>query len=335
MSQDVPVHCPKVIEITKRWISYPSAAGDVNINAIAWEPIFEDEDDHPRGIVQIVHGMIEHIDRYDWYARQLAAEGFVVVGNDHVGHGDSVRSQEDWGYIPMDGGDEILVEDVQRLRHHIQGDYDESIPYFIHGHSMGSFITRLYISRYAAGLSGAIIEGTGNPASALSAFGRFLTKVISRFRGERYKSKLVDNMAVGGYAKKIENARTRYDWLSLDEQVVDSYAADPKCSFMFSVAAYHTLLTLTGKVVNPKVISRVPKTLSILVASGKGDPVGGSNAAGPKQVYRDYRHSGIEDVELKVYDNARHELHNELIKEEFVQDVLEWLGEHLDSRVAL
>ncbi len=333
MSQDVPVHCPKVIEITKRWMSYPSSAGDVNINAIAWEPVFEDADDHPRGIVQIVHGMVEHIDRYDWYARQLAGQGFVVAGNDHVGHGESVRSYDDWGYIPMNGGDKILVEDVHRLRHQIQGDYDESIPYFIHGHSMGSFITRLYITRYAAGLAGAIIEGTGNPAPVFSAFGRCLTTLVAKFRGDRYRSKIVDKLAFGGYNSSVANPKTRQDWLTRDESEVLAYGSDPRCTFVFTVAGYHTLLTLTGKTADKKFFSRVPKTLPILIASGDHDPVGGKAGAAPKHVYRDYRHCGIKDVQLKIYEDARHELHNELNKEEFAADVLKWLECHLDSRV--
>lgn len=331
MSPDVPIQSPTVREISKRRISYPSSSGEVNINAVVWEPVFDDEDDRPEGIVQIAHGMVEYIDRYDWYARQLAAKGYVVAGNDHMGHGDSVNSEDDWGYIPMEDGDEILVEDIHRLRHDMQGEYGEDIPYFIQGHSMGSFIVRLYISEYGDGISGAIIEGTGNPSSASSALGRGIATIISKFKGDRCRSGLVDGIVLGGYKNSVPNHKHDNDWLTRDESVVERYESDPKCTFVFTVAGYHTLLELTGQVVDEDVIAKVPKSLPILIASGTADPVGGKNGAGPRQVYQDYKLAGIEDVELKLYEGARHELHNELNKEEFVSDVLAWLEEHQEA----
>lgn len=334
MSPDVPIRSPMVAKINKRRLTYPSSSGEVSISATIWEPVFVDADDRPEGIVQIAHGMAEYIDRYDWYARQLASSGYVVTGNDHMGHGDSINGEDDWGYIPMDDGDEVLIEDVHRLRHDIQCEYGEDIPYFIQGHSMGSFIVRLYISEYGDGVSGAIIEGTGNPSAASSALGRGIAKVISKFKGDRCRSGLVDGIVLGGYKDSVPDRKHDNDWLTRDESVVERYEADPKCTFVFTVAGYHTLLELTGQAVDPDVIARVPKSLPILIASGEEDPVGGKKGAGPRHVYQDYRTAGIDDVELKLYEGARHELHNETNKDEFVADVLAWLDAHQQTKAS-
>ena len=327
MSQDVPERRTTVIDIDKTRIQYPSAAGDVNINAWRWAPVQQNEDQPPLGIVQIVHGMTEYIDRYDEYARFLASKGYVVVGNDHVGHGESVSHQDDWGHIPADQGDEILVEDVHRLRLLTQGEYGEDIPYFIHGHSMGSFVVRLYIAEYAVGLCGAIIEGTGNVAASISSLGRKLCAISAKIHGPTYHSKFIDNLAMSGYRKSVHPARTQSDWLSRDNSVVDGYIADPMCGFMFDVSAYSTLMSLTYQVVKDELIAKVSKDLSILVVSGECDPVG-DMGKGPKAVYEAYNAAGIYDVQLKLYLGARHELHNELCKQEFFDDILAWL----DSR---
>ncbi len=329
MSDDGPVLSFDDVPLRKTKISYPSSKGDVDINAIIWEPDNANGGPEPRGIVQLVHGMVEFIDRYDEYARTLAANGFIVVGNDHVGHGDSVNSNDEWGYIPLKAGDKILVNDVDKLRDIIQGEYGHELPYFIHGHSMGSFIVRSYITKHGDGLAGAIIEGTGNPAPSVSKFGKFLTSLIAKFRGPEYRSNMVDNIALGGYSKAIPNARTTADWISRDEKVVDAYLAEPRCTFKFSVSAYHAMMTLTAEVAQQESVNRIPKDLPVLIESGSEDPVG-ENGKGPKQLYDMCKAAGIEDLSLKLYEGARHELHNEINKDEVKRDNISWLIAHLD-----
>ncbi|MGI6217869.1 MAG: alpha/beta fold hydrolase [Coriobacteriales bacterium] len=317
---------------SKYSFSYPSKEEGVSINAIAWEPPVADGS-KPRGIVQIVHGMVEFIDRYDRYAKFLSHNGFIVVGNDHVGHGDSVISKDDWGYIPMDGGADILLSDIDTLRKIAQERYGEDLPYFIHGHSMGSFIVRSYISKRAEGLAGAIIEGTGNPAPSASKLGLMITSFLAKTRGEKYKSNMVNNMALGSYAKSVPNARTSCDWISRDETVVDTYMHEPRNQFMFTVSGYHALMSLTAEVAQQSCVDRVPKDLPILIESGGEDPVG-ENGKAPTQLYDMCQKAGIWDVTLKIYEGARHEVHNELNKEEFYNDNLAWLVDHLGGQGA-
>lgn len=316
------------VPITKRKEKFPSSKGDVEINAVIWEPDVANGAPEPRAILQIVHGMVEFIDRYDDLARMLVANGFIVGGHDHIGHGESVNSTDDWGRMPLDGGDRILIEDTGLMRHLLQEIYGMGLPYFILGHSMGSFVVRAYIAEHGEGLAGAIIEGTGNISTALSSLGKRLAGITGRMRGENHVSSMIEGMALGSYAKAIEGARTPVDWISRDEAVVDRYLAEPRNSFKFSVGGYHALMSLTEITAKPATVAMVPRPLPIFIASGDQDPVG-EGGKGPRALYELFRKAGSEDVELKLYEGARHELHNELNKIEFMSDVVAWLNAHM------
>lgn len=315
---------PAGIEVTRTPIEFPSSKGDVTIHGYIWQP----EGVAPKGIVQIVHGMVEFIERYDAYARDLAAAGYIVAGHDHVGHGDSVNSTEEWGRMPLENGARIWIEDTGLMRHLVEETFGRELPYFIQGHSMGSFITRAYIAERAAGLSGAIIEGTGNLPVMLSNIGCRIARSEAKKHGPDYLSDRIEGMALGGYAKAIDNARTPADWLSRDEAVVDRYLAEPRNTFRFSVAAYLALMTLTALTAKQETVNRVPKDLPVLIASGDKDPVG-DNGKGPSKLYAMFNKAGAKDVTLKLYPGARHELHNETNRDEFIGDVVAWL----DARI--
>lgn len=304
--------------------SFPSACKQSEAHCVEWI----DASLAPKGIVQIAHGMSEHIDRYDEFARHLASRGFIVVGQDHIGHGKSVNTQEDWGHMPLKGGDKILVENAQILRTLAQDKHGKQLPYFFFGHSMGSYMLRCYLARHGKGLAGAVICGTGFVAPATSKAGNALCKLIAAVKGERYKSKLVDSMAAGGFNKAIEEPRTELDWLSHNQENVDSYINDERCGFMFTVGAYATLTSMTATACSLSCTQAYPAELPLLYISGQDDPVG-NNGAGVEKAAELARKAGLSDVTVKLYEHMRHEILNEDDKQQVMNDISAWLEKHL------
>ena len=321
-----------------------------------------------RAIVQITHGMSEHIERYDHFARFLAAHGFAVCGQDNIGHGKSVASPDDWGHIPAHGGKKALIENVHVLRGIMEklamqegvaaaGGSEPTLapdaaaaapgaapdaaaaapadapataplPYFMFGHSMGSFILRDYLAHYGAGLAGAVICGTGHQSAAVATAGLAAAKAVARAKGERHISDMLFNLADGAYGKAIKGARTELDWLSTNPMVVDAYLADPACGFRFSAGAYIALTGLLVDLSKKSNINRIPKELPLYLIAGSEDPVG-DRGRGVARVFKEYKEAGIEDVDMRLYLGARHEILNEVDKEKVYDDVLKWLEAHL------
>lgn len=308
-------------ECTKTEDHMPSSDCTHQLLCLTWEP---GPGVKRRGIVQIVHGMIEFVDRYDDIARFFASNGFIVVGEDHIGHGGSVESPDEWGQLPGAQGADILVADVHALRLRTQGRYGEDLPYFVYGHSMGSFITRAYLMEHGEGLAGAIISGTGQMAGFASGAASGLARIIGVFHGKNYHSAFINNIGFGGYNKMFEPARTPYDWLTKDEAVVDRYAAEPRDTFTFTVDGYVTLLTLTGRIVNDGQVARIRTDLPILVAAGGDDPVG-ECGKGPRAAADQLRAHGNPFVTTIIYPGDRHEIHNELDRLQVYTDFLDWI----------
>lgn len=279
----------------------------------------------PRGVVQLVHGMAEHITRYDAFARMLAREGFVVCGHDQIGHGESSRP-ELYGCIPSHGGEQMLLNDIGMLREQLCSLVAPKTPYFLFGHSFGSFLTRAYIARVAEGLSGAIICGTGYVDPAKSRAGNLLALTFCRLMGDNAKVRLLQAMADGAYATAIPDASTPFDWLSHNEQNVLSYIADPACGFMFSAGGYATLTALTAETCSETCAEKTPRDLPLLFISGAEDPVG-DFGEGTRKAYELYLKAGCRDVSLKLYAGMRHEILNENGHEIVYNDILSWLKE--------
>ncbi len=313
-------------------IEYVSHSKKARINAKLWTSVKfgspdEPGSESPKAVIQIVHGMAEYIDRYDDFARYLVKRGFVVCAEDHVGHGGSATGPDNYGHIPLRGGKNIIVGDVRTLQCMVSRTFP-GVPYVLYGHSMGSFIARVYIARYGDDLSACVLSGTGNVAENLSKMGNSLARFIASIKGETYRSKLIDNMGAGAYGKKIPNARTPLDWLSTDDAVVDAYIADDKCGFMFTVGGYATLLDLTAEVVTPECAAQVPKDLPVFLVAGDGDPVGdmGEGVKAAAQLLRD---AGVQTVDCKIYEGMRHEIHNEIGKEQVYDDIASWIENHV------
>ncbi len=311
--------------VRKEELTYKSRDRQTMIHAIRWIPEGE-----PIAIFQIIHGMQEYIDRYDEYANFLAEKGILVIGNDHLGHGGSVGERGTYGYFCKNDAATVLVRDAHRLKKMTQEEYP-GIPCFIIGHSFGSFVAREYITRYGTGIKGAIIQGTafmpGSTIRSLSSLVSFLQVVM----GEKYRSDMINNMAFKGYLKKIPNPRTKQDWLSHNEESVDKYIADPACNFVFTLNGFKTMAELLKRIQDTDKMEDIPKNLPILITAGKEDPVG-NYGEGPQKLYDIYTNTlQLKNVELKLYDDMRHELQQEIGREKVYEDQYEWLKKVADK----
>ena len=302
-------------------LSYPSTDGVSTVRAWLWEP---DGDAAPRALVQIVHGMSEHAGRYREFAEFLCAHGFAVCANDHVGHGRTAATEADLGHMPIEEGEDVLVGDVQILRMQAIARLGIATPYVIFGHSMGSFITRVYLTRYAYGVRAAIICGTGQQPRLLTGIGQAFTGLVSRVLGERHRSKIAHALGAGGFGRAIKGARTDVDWISTDPAVVDAYLADPLSGQVFTVGGYGTLARLAADAQKTQLVKRIPHGLPMLFIAGAEDPVG-ECGRGVHRAVEQYRAAGIELVDEIIYPGARHEILNEPIRGKVMADVLAWL----------
>lgn len=309
--------------------TYPSSNGRCTIHAILWIPDVQ-QYPQPKAVLQIAHGMIDHIERFDALAQYMALRGILVVGNDHLGHGASVASQDDWVFFTetekgRDAGS-YVVNDMHRLTRIIKKKYP-LIPYFLLGHSMGSFMARRYLMQYGQELTGALILGTGNQPKLLVEAGLLAARLTGLLKGERYRSKMMNFLLFGSYNKRIALPRTPSDWLTTDEAIVDSYCSDPKCSYLFTVNGYKGLLNTIRYVSKRKNIVRIPQALPVLIASGTQDPVGGYGQD-VKRLYEQYSQV-LWDVELRLYEGCRHELHSEKKRAQIFGELYEWMTEVL------
>lgn len=302
---------------------YPSKDGNTEIHTIEWIPEGE-----VKAVVQLCHGMVEYMNRYDDFARYLCDRGFYVVGNDHLGHGKSVQNKSEYGYFSERYGNACLIGDMHTLRQRTQKKYPD-IPYFLIGHSRGSALSRQYMQTYGNGLQGVVLIGvTADHTNLTLQTGRMLCRLIALIRGGHYRSKLVDSMAIGSYNKKFKPSKTHADWITSDEQKLEEYVRDPLCSFMFTVNAYYNMMTGMQKIRKKEAVFMIPKNLPILMAAGSDDPVG-DFGKGVRKIFGIYKRAGIKDVTLQLYPGARHELLNETVKDRVYEDIYDWLKERM------
>lgn len=287
--------------------------------AVMWQIV------KPKAVLQIVHGMVEHIERYDEFARFANNAGYLVVGHDHVGHGETVKDPEDYGAFPKNWQD--LITDVHTLQREVSKKYPD-IPYIILGHSMGSFITRLYLAKYGRDVDAAIIMGTGQQPRVQTWTAIGLTKILRVLHGEKYRSKFLEQMSTGMFNRFFSPNRTKADWLSRDEAEVDKYLAHEHHQFTPTLNMYHSLFTFSNYAASPKWIKQIPHALPLLLISGATDPVGGASK-GVERFYALLQREGFSDVTLKLYPEARHEILNELNKAEVMRDLVAWM----DARI--
>jgi len=274
-----------------------------------------------KGIIQISHGMCEYIERYEHFADFLTSHGYIVCGNDHLGHGNSVRSNDDLGFFAEKDGWSHLVNDLHRMTMIMKKKYP-ALPYVLIGHSMGSFVARLYLTRFPNELTCAVIMGTGDD-KALSEIGVRATRSVVSLKGERFRSDKLNTLIFGVYNDKIKDCQTIYDWLTHDREVVKKYIDDEKSNFVFTASGFVDLTTLLRRVSSQQWAEKVPKKLPVIFMAGTADPVGGYGK-GVRNVYAKLIDEGC-NVDIKLYPGARHELVNETMKEIVFDDILTWI----------
>lgn len=279
----------------------------------------------PKAILQISHGMCEYIGRYDSFMGYMAQQGFIVAGNDHLGHGDS-SEEADYGFFGEKDGYIHFIEDLHQMTVIVKQEYGD-LPCFLLGHSMGSFIARLYLSKYGSELDGAIICGTGGP-NPMAGIGIRLAGRTCRKKGPRFRSKVLDKMAFGSFNKKCKPCRTSKDWLTRDTAIVDQYLNDPKCMFLFTAAGFRDLLTLSSRANSKQWYESLSTDLPILLIAGDSDPVG-NYGKGVKKVFRNLQKQGVRDVSMILYPEGRHEILNEINRQQVFENTENWIKKHL------
>lgn len=284
-------------------------------------------DAEPRAIVQIIHGIAEYIDRYDEFMSFLADNGIIAVGTDHLGHGKSIESDEQTGFFAYDNGWDYVVRDEEVLRLAMHENYPE-LPIIVFGHSMGSFMTRTLLIRYPDAFNAAIISGTGNQGAALVNGGLFMGNLVTGLKGAHHYSKFLNNLAFGSYNKIYDNPKTEYDWLSRDEANVQKYIDDPLCGFIPSCSLFRDMMTGVKFITNKKNLTAMNKDMPVYFMSGDMDPVG-ECGKGVQKAYNNFLEAGMKDVSIKLYPGGRHEMLNEINKDEVYTDILAWL----DSKI--
>lgn len=301
---------------------FDSTTGVNNIRARICTP-----DCEPRALIQLVHGIGEHIERYDDFMLFLAENGFIVVGDDHLGHGKSITKEEDMGYTAKKDGWWHMVDDLEVLRLAMKELYP-GLKQIVFGHSMGSFLTRTHLIRYPGGFDAAIISGTGNQGKALVKGGLTVGNLEKVLHGGHYYSKLLNNLAFGSYNKIYSNPRTEYDWLTRDESVVDKYIADPLCGFIPSCILFRDMMIGVNYITTKSNLSDMKKDTPIYFMSGTMDPVS-ECGKGVEKAYNNFKKAGMKDVEIRLYVDGRHEMLNELNKDEVYNDILKWINKKI------
>ena len=294
-------------------IEYRSSNGVETVYADLYTP-----EGQPNGIVQIVHGMCEHIGRYQPVMEWLCSQGYAVCGHDQIGHGRSCAVNGTGYFAPKDGWD-CLVKDARQLTILARGRWP-GVPVYLLGHSMGSFVAREYITRYRD-LAGVVLSGTGGPSPVYGP-ARALIAGMKAVKGEKYRSERINDLVFGGMGKQFPESP--FAWLSRDTEAVAAYEADPLCGFIFTLSAYGDLMTLLDRVNRREWAERVPRGLAVYLFSGAEDPVG-ANGEGVRTVAKWLAEAGVRPVKMKLYPGGRHEMLNETNRGEVWGDLLAWL----------
>ena len=293
------------------------------IHACRWTPEGE-----VKAVLQIIHGIAEFVERYEDFANYLNKLGILVVAEDHMGHGQSINNGGIQGYFH--GGWFAAVADSYKLLEDTKQEFPQ-VPYILFGHSMGSFMARTILCEYPdSGIDAAIICGTGwQPAFALPALAKVID-TIARKNGEEKPNETLQNMVFGSYNKKVEHPRTEFDWLSRDKAQVDAYIAHPLCGFTASAGLLRDMMLGIAYIERSDSLNAMKKDLPVFFIAGGDDPVG-SYGKGVRQAADAFKKAGMTDVSVRLYPLGRHEILNEINKEEVYEDVTRWIASKIDK----
>lgn len=304
--------------------TFPSADGKTRIHAVEWLP-----DGEARAVLQIAHGVSEYILRYKPFAEYLTAHGFAVVGHDHLGHGGSMTPNGKPMYFGPKNSWNWVVQDIE-ARRILAKEKFPALPYFLLGHSMGSFLARTYLIRHPGKVDGAVLMGTGQMAPILIAGGKAIAAIEGLRVGESNPSPLVQMLAFGTYNKVFAPNRTGFDWLSVNPENVDSYIADPLCGGNPSIGLFREMLGGMSFIARPEELRKMNMTTPVLFISGAMDPVGDCGK-GVRRAYASFQNAGVQDASLKLYPELRHEILCETCRELVFEDIYLWLTSKLPN----
>lgn len=305
------------MSVVKRKFSVRSSDRSHELSGIVYEPQTE-----PHGYLHIVHGMTEHIARYDRFMTDMAEEGYICFGYDNLGHGHTAKNDDELGFIAPKDGWKRLVEDVKIFSDSVRNEYGSTLPYYLLGHSMGSFIVRAAAKTVSP--NKIIIMGTAGKNPAADA-GLALISLIKLLYGDKHFSPLIDKIAFGGYNKRFGGG-TPDDpkpWLTCDGDIRKLYYADKFCTFNFTVSAMGDLIRLIKEVNSNKFYKKFPKSTEVLLVSGSDDPVG-NYGKGVREVSKKLSDNGVKQSCI-IYEGARHEILNDFTYSEVKKDISEFL----------
>lgn len=306
----------------KKTFVIESLDGNTDLNGMIWHPSTK----KPKAILQVVHGMAEYIERYSPLADYLASNNILVIGHDHLGHGESVDMDDPLhGFFCEGDSASIVVEDTFQITQYAKSRYPET-PLFILGHSMGSFVVRNYLKKYSHLVDGAILMGTASRRNDVK-FALKLAKGLNTV-SPRTKNPALDKLMFGSYNQTFKPAHSPYSWLSKNPDNVESYEKDDKCGFIFTNNGYYTLLSLVHGATKKHWYNTIQRDLPILIISGEKDPVG-NYGKGPRKVALELSDNYFKDVTLRLYNDLRHEILNEKESLDVTLDIYDWLSHRL------
>lgn len=300
---------------------YDSFYDSKKIHAIKWVP-----EGTPLCIVQIAHGMAEHMGRYEKFAEFLTRHNILVVGGDLLGHGLSMGENPPGFFCEKEPG-KVLVEDVRILKNRIASEYP-GIPYVLFGHSLGSFIVRNFVHNYEKEVDGAVLEGTGMLPGAVLNVLALILQVLTRLFGAKHVSPVMNKLTLGGYLKRVKNPRTESDWLTSDKEEIQIFLKDPLCGFSLTLNGFKGMEELIRGLYNKKKIAAMDKEFPMYFIHGEEDPVGDYGKTVRKSIGM-YLGAGMSRISIKSYPGKRHELLHEDIREEVMEDILDWIRKEI------
>lgn len=297
---------------------YLSSDKKTQIHAVRWLPEVE-----VKAILQVAHGVTEHILRYEELAEYLTKEGIAVIGNDHLGHGTSIAEDSEPMYFGPEGSWNWVVEDIKTCMELTRKEYPNT-SYYLLGFSLGSFVTRTYLIKYPETLNGAIIVGTGQTPLLQIAMAKYLANKEAKKEGEDKSTPIIRKLTFETYNKRFKPNRTDYDWLCASNDSLDKYIVDPLRGRAMSSGLFREMLNGMDFTSRQENVDKMRKDIPILFLSGEEDPVG-KQGKGVKRAYKSFKKSGIKDVSIKIYPGLRHDILHEDCRKEIFAEIYKWI----------
>lgn len=283
--------------------------------------------ENPKGVIQLVHGMSEWMGRYDYFAKKLVEEGYLVYGHDHCGHGKSSENNDKLGYIGNKNGFYLMLEDIKEVNDIIRKE-NKNVPIILFGHSMGSFLSQRYLEEYGETIDGLILSGTNGKPKDFTKLGLLVCKMEMLAKGKGNRSKLMDKLSFGGFNSSVKNPKTDFDWLCSEENEVNKYIEDEFSGFIYPTEFYFDLINGLWDIHKKENLNKIKKfNIPIYIFAGDRDPVG-YMGKGIINLYNTYKKIGVRDLNYKLYKDGRHEMLNEVNKDDVILDIISWINKH-------